>query len=169
MNTNHKIAIIQKFEFISRKLAKKWGRSEAWDEIYSDMCCAFLKKERKLVNKPTNYIIKACTNEAINNYLSGKSICSRPRNGIKIISIESVSENIPTRKRFEKHVHAKIFVEHLFNILSRREKQVAQLLMHGYTETEIAKELLVSQQRVNRIKKSIRSKATKVIRRGGVF
>jgi RNA polymerase sigma factor (sigma-70 family) len=169
VNTNHKIAIIQKFEFISRKLAKKWGRSEAWDEIYSDMCCAFLKKERKLVNKPTNYIIKACTNEAINNYLSGKSICSRPRNGIKIISIESVSENIPTRKRFEKHVHAKIFVEHLFNILSRREKQVAQLLMHGYTETEIAKELLVSQQRVNRIKKSIRSKATKVIRRGGVF
>ena len=169
MNANHTITIIQKFEFISRKLAKKWGMSEAWEDIYSDMYCAFLKKRRQLANKPMNYIIKACTNEAINNYLSGKSVCSRPRTGIKIISIDSVAESIPTGGRFEKHVHTKIFVENLFNVLSTREKQVAQLLMYGYTETEIAKELLVSQQRVNRIKQNIRTKASRIAKRGGVF
>ena len=169
MNDDNKMKVIQKLEFISRQLARKWGKPDAWEEIYSDMYCAFLKKAHKLANKPTNYILKACKNEAINNYLSGKSICSKPRNGIKIISIESISERIPIRKRFEKQIHAKIFAERLFNILSRREKQVAHLLMHGCTETEIAKELLISQQRVNRIKKGIRNKATKVMKRRVVF
>ena len=166
---NNNITIVHRFEFVSRRLAKKWGKSEAWEDIYSDMCSAYLKNGQKFANKPTSYIIKACTNEAINTYLSGKSICSKPRDGIKIVSMESVSERIPTHRRFEEQVHIKIFVEYLFNKLSGREKQVAQLLMDGYTETDIAKELHISQQRVNRIKQGIRNKATKVIKRKGVF
>ena len=165
MNNDNILATIQRFEMISRNLAKKWGKPEAWEDIYSDMCCAFIKKGHRLANKPFGYIIKACKNEAINNYLSGKSVCSRPRDGLTIISIESICESLPTERRFETQVHIKILVEDLFNLLSRREKQVAMLIMYGYTEKETAEQLHVSQQRVNRIKQGIRNKAIRVMRK----
>ena len=163
--TRNTLSIIQRFELISRNLAKKWGNSEAWEEIYSVMCCALVDKADSLVNKPMSYIVKSCKNAAINSYLSGKSICSRPRDGLTIVSIENLSESIPTNCRFEERIHMKIFVEDLFDFLSRREKQVASLIMYGYTEKEIAEQLHISQQRVNRIKKGIRKKVIRIKKR----
>ena len=155
--------IIQQFEVISRSLARRWGKPEEWKDIYSDMCCAFLKKTQKLENKPLAYIVKACKNAAINNRFHGKSICSKPRENLEIVSLDSLCERIPTRKRFERNIHLKILVEHLFLLLTKREKQVAILIMEEYTEHEMGKLLCVSQQRINRIKKQIREKMKKLL------
>lgn len=156
------LEIIQRLEYVSRSLARKWGKPEEWQDIYSDMCCAFLKKFRKMEGKPLAYIIKACKNEAINNYFCGKSICSKPREGLVIVSIDGLCERIPSGKRFEQDLHMKILVEKLFLTLTKREKQVATLIMKDYTEQEMARILCVSQQRINRIKMQIRQKMKKL-------
>ena len=165
MKSEKIFAIIQRFEIVSRSLAHKWGKPEAWEEIYSDMCCAFIQKNHKFTDKPLNYVIKACKNEAINNYLCGKSIDSKPRNGLKIVSIETLSERISSNGRFERQLYLKILVEKIFAVLTEREIQVARLIMKGHTEREIAKILRVSQQRINRIKKKIVQKARRMLQK----
>jgi len=169
MNSARTHTIIQKLELISRNLARRWGKSDVWEDIYSDMYYAFLQKEHRLTDKPLSYIIKVCTNETINNYLSGKSICSKPRHGLTIISVERMSESIPAYERFEEHIHRKIFVEVLLTQLSKREKQVASLIMQGHTEKEISAKMQITQQRVNRIKQNIKKKAYMLKKRRGVI
>jgi RNA polymerase sigma factor (sigma-70 family) len=157
------LSIMQKFELVSRSLANRWGKPYMWQDIYSDMCCAFVKKNHKFTDKPISYVIKACKNEAINIYLSGKSVCSKPRNSVEMVSIECLSENLSTNIRFEKQVQLRILIERIFKILTEREKQVASLIMEGHTEKEIAELLSLSQQRINRIKKRIRKKFSETI------
>lgn len=128
------------------------------------MCYAYIRKKEKFIGKPQSYIIAACKNEAINNYWSGKSVCSKPRDNIEIVSIHNLSESIPAQSFFEREIRIKIFVEQLFDILTIREKQVAAMMFDGYTEREIAHNLSVSQQRVNRIKKRIKDKACRILR-----
>jgi DNA-binding CsgD family transcriptional regulator len=53
----------------------------------------------------------------------------------------------------------------MFEILTDREKQVASLIMQGHTEKEIAEEISLSQQRVNRIKKRIGEKLSEIKRK----
>ena len=162
---NDILSIMQKFELVSRGLANRWGKPYLWQDIYSDMCYAFIKKSRNFANKPISYVIKACKNEAINTYLSGKSVCSKPRKGLKIVSIESISESLSTNTGFEKHIQLRILVERMFEILTDREKQVASLIMEGHTEKEIAASICLSQQRVNRIKKRIGEKFSEIKRK----
>jgi RNA polymerase sigma factor (sigma-70 family) len=165
VDTEYTLKILQRLERVSHTLARKWGSPEVWEDIYSDMCCAFIKKKCILSNKPLSYIIKTCKNYAINNYLSGKSICSKPRKGLKLISIDSISENIATHVRFEEHIHHRIIVERIFALLTPKQQEVASLIMYGNTEKEIAERLKVSQQRINQVKKEIRSKAVEVVRK----
>jgi RNA polymerase sigma factor (sigma-70 family) len=127
------------------------------------MCYAFLRRTTKLENKPLTYIVKACKNAAINNRFCGKSICSKPRERIEIVSLDRLCERIPSKKRFERNIHLKILVENLFLVLTKREKQVAMLIMEEYTEHEMGKLLCISQQRINRIKRQIRQKMKKLI------
>lgn len=136
-----------------------------WEDIYSDMCCSLIKKRYKLSNKPLAYIVKACKNDAINIYRAGSSICSKPRKNLKILSIENISHNLSTPARFEEHVHLRMMVERILRSLTPKQKEVASLIMYGNTETEIAKKLNVSQQRINQIKKEIKNKALKVLRK----
>lgn len=165
MNDDYILSILQRLEKISHCLARKWGKPDAWEDIYSDMCCSLINKRYRLSNKPFAYIIKTCINDVINNYLSGSSICSKPRKNLKILSIENISHNISTHSRFEEHVHLRMIVERIFELLTPKQKEVASLIMYGNTENEIAKTLKVSQQRVNQIKKDIKIKALKVLRK----
>jgi len=169
MNNNEVFTIIQKFEIVSRSLANKWGKPESWQDIYSDMCCALVTKNSRLKDKPEAYVIRACKNEAINNYLRGKSVCSKPREDVLILSMDCLSEGIPSPREFVKEIHLKILIEKIFRILTAREKQVASLIQDGYTEKEIAQEIRVSQQRVNRIKKKIRQKVIRLLHKQGVI
>lgn len=165
MNDDYVLSILQRFEKISHCLARKWGRPDVWEDIYSDMCCSLIQKRRQLTNKPFAYVMKACKNDAINNYLSGSSICSKPRKNLKILSIENISHSISTHTRFEEHVHLRIAVERIFKVLTPRQKEVATLIMYGNTENDIARILKVSQQRINQIKKEIKNKALRVLRK----
>jgi len=162
-------ALIQRFEVVSRNLARKWGKPEAWEDIYSDMCCALIQKTHKFAEKSLSYIIKACKNDAINNYRRGKSIDSKPRKGLTIVSIETVSEHLPTNRRFERELRLKMLIERIFVILTERERQVARLIMNGHNEREMAKILQISQQRINRIKRKIVQKARRLLQEGGVI
>lgn len=156
-------ALLRKLKITAISLAKKWGHSGAWEDIYSDMCYAYIRKKEKLADKPEAYVIVACKNEAINNYKRGKSVCSKPRSDVEIVSIHMLSEHVPAQSFFEKEIHIKILVEEIFDTLTLREKQVATLMFDGYTEREIAALLSISQQRINRIKKVIRSKACRIL------
>lgn len=169
MNNEKILTIMQKFEVVSRNMARRWGRPDLWEEIYSDMCCAFVRKGRRFADKPLNYVTRACKNDAINNYLRGKSIDSKPRNDVKIVSLESVFEHIPITTRFEKELHLKLLIEKIFRVLTEREKQVASLIMDGYTEREMANLLSISQQRVNCIKRRIKQKARRLLQEPVVF
>ncbi len=163
------VALIAKFEAVARNLTYKWSLPGEWEEIYSEMCCTFAKKNSNLEDKPLTYIVKVCKNEAINNYFKGKSICAKPRRGVKMISFEELSERIAVGKRFEEDVHNRLLVEKILALLTERQKQVAEGIMQGSTEQQIAGNLGISRQRVNDIKKSIRQKAKKVLNRGLLF
>jgi len=154
---------MHKLEITAKSLAKKWGKPGAWEDIYSDMCYAYVRKRGKLIDKSETYVITACKNEAINNYLRGKSICSKPRNNVEIVSIHRLSERIAVKSVFEEEIQTKILIEQIYDTLTIREKQVAMFMFEGYTEREIAGKLLISQQRVNRIKKRIRNKAYRIL------
>ena len=158
MDDDFILYVINRFKKISHSLANEWGRPDIWEDIYSDMCCALIKKRCRFLNKPFAYIVKACKNDAINSYLSGKSVCSKPRENVKIISIEKVSGNISSPIRFEEQVHLKLLVEKIFKLLTPRQREVASFIMNGYTEKEIAGRLKVSQQRISQVKKEIQRK-----------
>jgi len=158
------ILLIKKFKVVSHVLARKWGIPDEWQEIHSEMCCAFARKNGNFKNKPFSYIIKVCKNEAINNYFRGKSICSKPRNGIRIISYHELPEHIPDNGKFETRTHTKILVDKLLELLTIREKQIAEMIMEGYTEQEMAQHFAISQQRVNSLKRRIKEKAQRLFR-----
>ncbi len=69
-------------------------------------------------------------------------------------------------KRFEVDVHNRILVEKIMELLTEREKQVAEGIMQGSSERQIASDLGISRQRVNEIKKKIRQKAIKILDKG---
>lgn len=69
-------------------------------------------------------------------------------------------------KRFEVDVHNRILVEKIMELLTEREKQVAEGIMQGSSERQIAIDLGISRQRVNEIKKKIRQKAIKILDKG---
>lgn len=169
MNNKEIFTILQKLEIVSRSLANKWGKPESWQDIYSDMCFALVAKSSRLQDKPEAYIIRACKNAAINHYLEGKSICSKPRHDLTILSINEMSERIPCHQEFTTDIHRKIIIEKIIAILTPRERQIVLLIQRGYTEREIAHRMGVSQQRVNRIKKRIIHKARRLLFRQGVL
>lgn len=160
------MTLIQKFEIVSRTVCRKWGMPEEWEELYIEMCCAYVKKCASFDGKPFCYIMKACKNEAINEYFKGKSICSKPRKGIKIISIEEEPDLLCTEIDFVKNIHDKILVEKILELLTEREKQIAEMIMDGYTEHEIAECLKISQPRVNYLKQRMRKKTKKLLNKG---
>lgn len=166
MDKKQLIALMEKFERICRYLTHKWGMPEKCEELYSEMCYALVKKMDNFKNKPLSYIIKVCKNEAINNCFKGKSICSKPRKGLRIVSFEQLSEYISVERKFESDIHNKLLVEKIFRCLTQREKQVAELIMEGYTECEMAANFGISQPRVNCLKKKIRRKAKRILNRG---
>ena len=160
------MTLIQKFETVSRAICTKWGMPEEWEEFYIEMCCALVRKNACFDGKPNRYIIKACKNEAINELFKGKSICSKPRKNVKIVSIQYVPDLRCTQVDFVKRVHDKLLVEKILNLLTDREKQIAGLIMDGYSEREIAEYLKISQPRVNYLKHKIRRKTIALLNRG---
>ena len=163
MSEKETTAVIEKFAVVARILSHRWGMPWEWEEIRSEMCCAFARKNGNLKDKSLAYIIEVCKNEAINNYFKGKSICSKPRKGLKIVSFDELPEYISTERKFEQDVYNKILVERIFGLLTEREIQIAELIMEGYIEQEMAENLGISRQRVNYIKKNIREKAKRIL------
>lgn len=154
------------FETVARKLTSRWGIPEEWEEIYGEICCAFARKNHNLKNKKTAYIVKVCKNQAINNYFKGKSVCSKPRKGLVIVSYDTLSEHIAKDERFEKNVHRKILIEKIFKLLNEREKQIAEMIMEDRSQQEIAENLGVSRQRINYMIQRIRHKTQKMVNGG---
>lgn len=161
------MTLMQKFETVSRAFCRKQGIPGEWQEFYLEMCHAFARKNADLDGKPFCYIIKACKNEAINEYYKGKSICSKPRKNTRVVSIEAVPDLVCAEVDFVKHIHDKILVEKILDRLSEREKEIARLIMDGYSEREIAEHLKISQSRVNYLKHRMQRK-TKKFARGGL-
>ncbi|MBE0433356.1 sigma-70 family RNA polymerase sigma factor [candidate division WOR-3 bacterium] len=166
MNELDMMALMQKFEAVSRLVCKKFGMPGEWEEFYIEMCCAFVRKSASWDGKPPCYIVKACKNEAINEYFKGKSVCSKPRKNATVISIEEMPDLSCGEVDFVKHVHDKILVEKIIKILTARERQIAEMLMDGYSEHEIAECLKISQSRVNYLKQRMKKKTKKLLSRG---
>jgi hypothetical protein len=124
MNKYKILTLIGKFRIVAQKITYKWGTPDEWREIYSEMCCTLAKKSYALRDKSTTYIIKACKNQALNNYFKGKSVCSKPRKGLVIVSYDALSEHITTGERFEKNIRRKILIEKIFKLLNEREKKL---------------------------------------------
>jgi DNA-binding NarL/FixJ family response regulator len=67
---------------------------------------------------------------------------------------------------FIKNVHDKILVEKIIKILTARERQIAEMIMEGYSEHEIAECLKISQSRVNYLKQRMKKKTRRLLSRG---
>lgn len=166
MSEQDTLALIHKFEAVARLYCKQRGMAGEWEEFYIEMCCAFIRKNAALEGRPACYIVKACRNEAINEFHKGTSICSKPRKSTQIVSIEAVPDLLYAEVDFVKNIHDKILVEKILARLTERERQIAQLFMEGYSEREISESLRISQPRVNKLKHRIRRKARALLNRG---
>ena len=162
MNQDCLTAVLNGFATVSLRLAHKLHVPSAQDDLYSEMCYAYVRKNGSLLGKSLAYTIRVCKNEALNNLFRGKSICSKQRNGTRIISLDSLSEQIPFPSCFEQDIHTRLVIEKILEVLTGRERQVAELIMEGDSETEIASDLGMSHQRVNYLKKRIRRKAMRI-------
>ncbi len=158
MNHECLSAILNGFAVVSQRLAHQLKTPSVKDDFYGEMCFAYVRRNGSLTDKSLAYTIKVCKNEALNSFFKGKSICSKPRKGLNLISYESLAETIPTKTNLEKHVFDRVLVDRVLSVLTGRERQVAELVMQGYTLTEIARELSISNARVSRIKRQIRMK-----------
>lgn len=164
MNEKKTSTLMNIFSAISVPLAYRLGVPERHDELFSEMCYCLALQYDELRHKPFPYIIKICKNKAINRLFKGKSICSKPRKGVKVISLETCNNISSPKHDIARSAYRKKMVNKLLRKLSKREREVAEFLMEDYTEKEIAQKLGVTQQRVNFIKKKIRRKARNIIK-----
>ena len=162
MEKREVLELIQKFEAVSRVLTNKWGVPNEWQELYGEMCCAFARENGNLMDKSFAYIIRVCKNKAQNSYFKGKSICSKPRRGLKVVSLEQLSETIPAEEQFEDGIHKKILVEKIMGSLTERERQVAEQIMEGETVAEMAMNLGISRQRINHLMRHLQEKVKRL-------
>lgn len=136
------------------------------EDLYQEMLYHLWERWRKgeLIDKTDAYIIGSC-------YFHLKNYLRRFKEKTKLISLNeplgkegtSLEELIPGQTSlFEKKVDDVLFIHQMkIKELSRREKEVAELLEQGYTLREIGKKLSISHVRVLKIKKNIGKKFKK--------
>lgn len=117
-------------------------------------------KSGKLENKNKSYILKGC-------YFYLKNFLRKADNHQVTLSLFSlvneggatIEDTLSDRFFWEEYLDAKILIEKIRNNgLNKREKEVFELLLEGYTTRQIGKKLGISHVRVIKIYKNIGKK-----------
>ncbi len=136
------------------------------DDLYQEMIYNLWERWRngELEDKTDAYIIGSC-------YFHLKNYLRRFKEKSKLISFNEPSEKmdvhleelVPDKKPlFDKKVDDAIFIQKMkSNEMTRREKEVTELLEKGHTLREIGKKLDISHVRVLKIKENIGKKFKK--------
>ena len=142
------LKIINKFSYTIMKFSYQLG----YDEAKTDLTIALIVLVKrmdlsKLCKKDdgtiTNFIYKSLKNKR--NDLFDKYVKK------DIVEIELNTDIIPATNDY--NVEEKIFIEKLLNILTELQRNViTKKFIYNYSEIEIAKELHISRQAVNKAK-----------------
>lgn len=149
-NSECMLTIIAKFDL----LIKKYSRKLNYDGADSDLIINLIEIVQKIpINKNKNLQKEGCIVGYITNSLKYKYIrLSKKYSNISNTEIE-LNEEI-TRTVINNNIEIQIVVSSLLNKLPEKQKKILKrIFIDGYNESEIAKELYISRQAVNKIKK----------------
>lgn len=136
------------------------------EDLYQELLYHLWERWRggEFEGKTDAYIVRSC-------YFHLKNYLRRYKEKAKLISLNeplgdegiSLGELIPAQTHlFDKKIDDVIFIQQMKNKeLTRREKEVTELLSQGYTLREIGKKLNISHVRVLKIKENISKKFKK--------
>lgn len=136
-----------------------------WNELYSAACEGLLRGVRRYdptISKPGPYLYGSCRFAVMNAMRDRR----RANGGAVPLSLDTpVCEDIPdmtfgdllpARVDVEAEVVLRIAFQQALAVCTPREQEAGNLYAHGLSEREIAKEMGVSQARVNLLIHSIR-------------
>ena len=162
--------IVDKLETKLRKIASNVTDNKAdQDDLLQEGWLYLWKNIEKLENKTISYILTGCYFQFIDYLKQGRSIDSKVRENVTIISLYHVNDEgqaplvsrIPSKAEDVKEVLiAKDLQEQIRKRLNAKLKETYDLLLEGHTLGEIAKELNLTHEavrlRVKKIKRTTR-------------
>jgi len=158
--------IAEKLETKLRKIAGNVTHNRAdQDDLLQEGWLYLWKNREKLENKTISYVLTGCYFRFIDYLRQGRSVDSKSRESVTVISIFYVSDEgeaplvsiIPSRvEDIKDTVIAKDLEEQIRNHLNTKLKETYSLLLKGHTLGEIAKELNLTHEAVRLRLKEIR-------------
>jgi len=141
-------------------------------DLIQEMCLHIFERKKSLKDKKEFYILRSCYFRAKHYVNQGKSIDSKWRRGIRVISLYYKDNNGEERMRDipsdfpspHNIVITRLMTEEIRGLLSGRQREIFELLFKGYTSAEIAKTLKVTRAAVSKNLKKIREKVRKYLR-----
>jgi len=141
-------------------------------DLAQEMRLHIFEKRESLKDKKEAYILRSCYFYAKHYINQGKSIDSKWRKSIRVVSLYYKDENgnkktLPLCSDLPSPmdvVATNMTIEKIRSSLPKRQKQIFELLLEGYIPAEIAKTLKVTRAAVSKNMKKIREKVSKYLK-----
>lgn len=126
-----------------RKLARKMSpHHEHWDDLVSEMLLYYWKHRQVFTGMTRSFLLKKCWGHARNTLHIGKSIDSKRRDGVFMVSMKDLSEKaIPIQNEttlLDQAMDQEAFIKIASLKLTPLQRKTLQLLLEGYSPSEIA-------------------------------
>jgi len=165
---------VEKLETKLRRIAHNITDNKAdQDDLLQEGWLYLWKNREKLENKTISYILTGCYFQFIDYLKQGRSIDSKVRENVTVISLYYVNDegqallvsSIPSRVEDAKDaLIAKDLEEQIRKRLNAKLKETYDLLLEGYTLGETAKKLDLTHEAVRLRVKKIRKAAKEYLR-----
>lgn len=152
-----------KIKVIARTIT--YNREDQKD-LLQEMCVHVFEERNMLRDKTKAYILRSCYFHARHYISEGKSIDSKWRDGVRVVSLyqendKGEEEMLPIPGDFclpEDVAITNIMIEEINSLLSEAQKYIFELLLQGYTSAEISRIKRTSRAAVSKNLKKIRRK-----------
>ncbi|MCD6232082.1 sigma-70 family RNA polymerase sigma factor [Candidatus Aerophobetes bacterium] len=165
--TSEERSFVNKVKKIEPKIQEITHRvtndKEVRKELLQEAWIYLWEKKERFNDKPISYLLRSCYYKFIDYFKQGKSIDSKPRETVSVISLnyKSCERDIAFEFNISSQIYepisiliAKDLKERIKKLLDAKLKETYDLLLKGYTIREIAKKFNLTHEAVRlRVKK----------------
>ena len=138
-------ALIDELSPVFRAIAQKLtSNTDLQADLVSEMYCHLCQEWQDNPNQTPGYYIHVCRCRAIDSLRGGKSIDSKTRDGVEIVSLSAYPldgslqpTQIASGIDFETEVIYEDLLAHLKEELTDKQARIVDFWLQGYTEREI--------------------------------